>query len=496
MRLGIRLQIALSLGVLLVLAFVPLFAAVSGLTRATLLRVSDASLLTLAQVVVRHAELARATAGAVDLHARLRTETAAPGPTLALGLYDAQGQALVRVGRDHDDAAAFGLESSLETRALGQRSAVLTRFPTPRGAAVRVVVPSVGGGWAVVVLARDHDEARQPIPLLRLVGLYGVLFAIGLLVFSYIALTRLIVRPLDAISTAAGRVASGARRFEPTLLGPAELEDLAVSLTEMTARLKADEHSMRQQIVELEERARALREAQDQLVRSERLASVGRLAAGLAHEIGNPLAALIGLEDLLIAGGSSPAEERDFLLRIRSETERIHRVLRHLLDFARPASSSVVAPEPPGSVCEAIQDVVALVQPQPAFRHFEIQVRAPTDLPSVALGKERIMQVLLNLMLNAADAARRGTICVEADRVDDVVRIAVTDDGPGVDSKVAARLFEPFVTTKEVGQGTGLGLAVCRGLVEAVRGTVHFDEAHRPGARFVVTLPLAAPTDC
>ena len=107
----------------------------------------------------------------------------------------------------------------------------------------------------------------------------------------------------------------------------------------LAAQLKAaDEERMRQQIDELERRAHELRDAQASLVRSERLASVGRLAAGLAHEIGNPIAALMGIEDLLLEGAIDEAEQKDFVRRMRAETERIHRILRDLLDFARPAS--------------------------------------------------------------------------------------------------------------------------------------------------------------
>jgi signal transduction histidine kinase len=339
---------------------------------------------------------------------------------------------------------------------------------------------------------RTDDDATHGAPLLRLLALYTGLFALALLTFAYIALTRLIVRPLDSISAAARRVAGGARNFDVPKTGPAELTGLASSLSDMTAKLRADEQRMRDQIEELERRAQKLREAQDRLVRSERLASVGRLAAGLAHEIGNPIAALLGLEDLLIAGGLEPSEEKDFLARMRKETERIHHVLRGLLDFARPGSADADEGGKPGSIADAVSDVVALVRPQRTFRDVDLRVEADETLPNVTLGNERIMQVLLNLLMNAADAAGpKGKVTLKANRKGDHVQVVVEDDGPGIDDAIRERLFEPFATTKEVGKGTGLGLAVCRGLIESARGTIRVDEGFHPGARFIVELPIA-----
>jgi signal transduction histidine kinase len=249
---------------------------------------------------------------------------------------------------------------------------------------------------------------------------------------------------------------------------------------------------MRDQIEELERSAQKLREAQDRLVRTERLASVGRLSAGLAHEIGNPIAALLGLEDLLLQGGLTNEEQHDFLKRIKSETERIHRVLRDLLDFARPAAAAQRGDDKPGDVPEAISDVVALVRPQRSFRQVDLRVETEPNLPRVTLGNERLMQVLLNLLLNAADAVEaKGVVTLSAQRSGTGVRLAVEDSGPGIDPAVRERLFEPFVTTKEVGKGTGLGLAVCRGLVESAHGTIQLDESYEGGARFVIELPSA-----
>ncbi|XXT19003.1 HAMP domain-containing sensor histidine kinase [Sorangium sp. So ce429] len=294
-------------------------------------------------------------------------------------------------------------------------------------------------------------------------------------------------------------VAGGARDLEVPQAGARELAELGASLALMTGRLRADEESLRAKIAEVERYAADLKRAQERLVRSERLASVGRLSAGLAHEIGNPIAAILGLQELLLAGGLTPAEERDFVERMKRETERIHRILRDLLDFARPAAGGAgdageAGEEPSGAVADAVDDVVSLVAPQKAFRGVELARNVAPDVPPVPLSHGRLVQVLLNLLLNAADAvprARGGArVALRASRgADGGARIEVEDNGPGIAEAVRETLFEPFITTKQVGEGTGLGLAVCRGLVEAAGGSIGVEQAEGGGARFVVLLP-------
>jgi signal transduction histidine kinase len=335
-------------------------------------------------------------------------------------------------------------------------------------------------------------------PLVRLVALYMIVFGLALLVFAYFSLTRLIVRPIDELVDAADRVASGARTLRVPRTGARELLDLSASVRSMAERLIAEEAALLLKVDELTETTNRLTRTQAQLVRSERMASVGRLSAGLAHEVGNPIAALIGMEDLLLEGGLSPEEQRDFLLRMRRETERIHSIIRDLLDFARPEEPRKEgdAAEPERAEVErVVDDVVALARPQKDFRGIRIEAEVTAGL-AVTMSANRLTQVLLNLLLNAgaalASAPRdEGRIHLRAAADGSKVRIEVEDNGPGVAPAVRDRMFEPFATTKEVGQGTGLGLAVCRGLVESAGGEIGFDGSVASGARFYVELPRA-----
>ncbi|MDX2051487.1 MAG: HAMP domain-containing sensor histidine kinase [Polyangiaceae bacterium] len=338
--------------------------------------------------------------------------------------------------------------------------------------------------------APGAHAAEFAAPLLRSIALYMGLFALVLLGASYVALTYFLVRPLDELGRAARRVAEGARQFSAPAHGPAELLELNRSLGTMTHHLVGREEALQLKIAEVERATENLREAQERLIRSERLASVGRLAAGLAHEIGNPISAILGLQELILSGHLQPQEQRDFVERMRKETERIHHILRDLLQFARPTQSSAEKLTP-GDVTEAIRDTLALIVPQSAFKGIVLKNNADFALPRVTCSHEQLVQVLLNLLLNAADACgSTGEIRVTATQVASNVRIAVEDSGPGVHAGLGEQIFEPFVTTKEVGKGTGLGLAVCRGLVEACQGSISVDRTFKAGARFVVELPV------
>jgi C4-dicarboxylate-specific signal transduction histidine kinase len=149
----------------------------------------------------------------------------------------------------------------------------------------------------------------------------------------------------------------------------------------------------------------------------------------------------------------------------------------------------------PGSIQQAIDTARALLEPQKAMRDVEICFDVEDALPAVTLSEEHLVQVLLNLLLNAADAvpSKDGRIDVRATRTSSGVRVEVDDNGPGVAPTIRERLFEPFTTTKEIGKGTGLGLAVCRGLLEGAGGTIASEDG-AVGARFIFTLPTASST--
>lgn len=355
-----------------------------------------------------------------------------------------------------------------------------------------------GGAWLHAFVATPPSAFHTLNPLLVL---YMVVSSLALLGGVYYIVTYLIIRPLDRVSLAARNVMSAEHTLSLPAASSLEFQDLHNSLRTMTERLRHDEALQRQKVAEVQTAQEELKRAQAQVVRSERLASVGQLAAGLAHEIGNPIAAIIGLQDLILHADLPAEQQTEFVARMRKETERVNRVLKDLLRFAR--SQPVVSTEPPiASIRSVLDETLTLLQPQPAFRNIEVVTDIDPALPSVQAHHELLTQILLNLLLNAAAACDgTGKIRIAAALVASnptQVEIAIEDSGHGVPKELYDTLFEPFVSGKDIGEGTGLGLSVCRSLVEQIALTaglgpsdasIDFDREMEQGARFIVRLP-------
>lgn len=525
-RAGLRLRLVLLLGAIAILAFVPLYAAVAGLTRHTLRVNREEGARALGRAVagrladdVGSGRDDRAIRDVAEVSLDAGRAVVARGDAglgegvVAIRVTFAGARRPIEIGAPEPLAALRGVAPEGAPPRLGERTLRVEAEGIP------LLDVEVGSPRAVVQVAlRVGDQASRAAPLLRLVAFYTAGFAVLLIVVAYLLLTRAIVRPVGALVDATRQLEAGAtRRIDPaaTTGGAREIVELGAAIARTTGRLVEREEALAAKVRELEQARHDLLAARDAMIRGERLASVGRLAAGLAHEVGNPIAALLGLEEVLLDGPLDD-ESRDLAQRMKRETERVHRVMRDLLDFAR-ADADASVPSSGGeatcSVREVVEEVAALVRPQKAMRDLELQIELADALPAVRLAGGRLQQVLLNLVLNAADAicdhqgARPssrsstasdgpllGRIRVAASVVDEArVRIEVEDDGPGVPAAVRRSLFEPFVTTKDVGKGTGLGLAVCRGLVEGAGGAIALGEPGAlGGARFVLELPTPA----
>lgn len=228
-----------------------------------------------------------------------------------------------------------------------------------------------------------------------------------------------------------------------------------------------------------------------QLLHAEKLASVGILAAGVAHEIGNPLAAIGGYAQLLDSEDTSPEERREFAQAIAEQTDRINRIIRDLLDYSRP--SQYVGQ--PVDVNQAIDSVLNMffTSKRMAQDNLAIHRDLARDLPKVNMDRDQLQQVILNIVINASHAmSGGGKLSIGTENIDGWVRIDFADTGPGITPDKLKLIFDPFFTTKPPGQGTGLGLSICDRIVSAAGGRIEAASKPGKGTTFTVMLPPAA----
>jgi two-component system NtrC family sensor kinase len=235
------------------------------------------------------------------------------------------------------------------------------------------------------------------------------------------------------------------------------------------------------------------RRLQEQLIQSEKMSAIGQLIAGVAHDLNNPLASVVGFSDFLAEAGEVPASLQEPLQVIRQEAERAATIVKNLLSFARSQEGERVR-QP---VKPLLESTLVLLRNQLMAHKVEAALEVEPGLPEVEVNANQMKQVFVNLINNAAQAiasdAPSGRIWIAAKRVRDGLAVSVTDSGPGISEELAARVFEPFFTTKPEGQGTGLGLSICQGIVKEHGGRLTLETRPGAGATFTVELPLAAP---
>ncbi len=230
-------------------------------------------------------------------------------------------------------------------------------------------------------------------------------------------------------------------------------------------------------------------EAREAVAQSEKLAAIGRLAAGIMHEINNPLATIAACAETMALDARTPEGEPEYLKIIESEVQRCKRIIDGLLDFSRPRAQERVSLQ----VNSVVERALFLLKHHARFKQLTVQAELESDLANVHASSEQLIQVMIALLMNAADAMPQyGHVLVRTRPAPAGVRgvvIEVQDEGSGMTRNEMARIFEPFYTTKEPGRGTGLGLAICHGIVADHGGRIEVSSEPGKGTRFTILLP-------
>jgi len=286
---------------------------------------------------------------------------------------------------------------------------------------------------------------------------------------------------INRLSADMAQVERGDRSHRSELTGPREIATLAASLNSMLDGIGRSED-------EIEARRRVQASLEEELRRTEKLAAVGRLAAGVAHEMGTPLSVVDGLAQRALRDTSLPEHVRKALRATRQQVQRLERTVRQLMEFGRSREPQMTRIRAAGMASRAAN----LVREEAAASATELNLDGPGDLEA-GLDAARFEQALVNLLRNAVQASPGGRVLLSWELRDGRLVFRVEDDGPGVAEEVRNRIFEPFFTTKGVGKGTGLGLAVAHGVMEDLGGSVRITESCLGGAGFEVSLPVNAP---
>ncbi len=285
---------------------------------------------------------------------------------------------------------------------------------------------------------------------------------------------RAISRPLQRITLAAVQVTNGAYGTEVDLRrSNDEIGVLADSFNEMSRKMAGD--------------IEQLRELGNQLIRTEKLAAMGTLSAGVAHEVNNPLASISSLIQMMQAKPNLDKNTQEKLLLISTQIQRITQVTKDMMDFARvrPAAKN------PVDVNEIIETSLRLACFDNSFKKLRVEKFPAENLPAILADNDQMQQVFLNLFLNARDAMPGGgSLKIKTKQTDGEICIEVADTGNGIAPPDLKKIFDPFFTTKSAGKGTGLGLAVCYGIITAHNGRIEVDSNESGGTSFIIFLPV------
>jgi two-component system NtrC family sensor kinase len=331
---------------------------------------------------------------------------------------------------------------------------------------------------------------------------------------SWFFVWRIVGVPVTALRRGTERLAAGDLGYQINVRSKDEIGELADSFNDMSRRLQSEHnqnlawtHTLE---LRVEQKTRELKRAHEHALHTEKMASVGKMAAVLAHEINNPLSGIITYAKLLrkwmdcpemqkeagrdAAGRSRRQEICDSLDLIASESRRCGDLVRNLLTFSRATPMNLQATD----LNQVIDRSLRLMQHQLDLAGIQVQLQLDAALPPALCDASQIEQVILALVVNAMDAMPQGGnlwITTRSSREHNCIRIVVRDDGTGIAPEILPHLFEPFLTTKETGRGVGLGLAVSHSILERHNGSIAVESEMGRGATFTITLPWDAEAD-
>ncbi len=355
---------------------------------------------------------------------------------------------------------------------------------------IRNIKDEVIGMLYVGILESPYTDRRNELVLsFFAVAILGIFLALLVVVF----VTSRITRPLDSLVFATEKIAQGDLDYEVPVKSGDELGNVAAAFNEMTKVLKSSNEEIAKRTKDLEETNKELRETQAQLIQTEKMSSLGRLAAGVAHEINNPLTGVMTFSHLLLKNARDEATRKDLEIIVR-ETTRCKKIIKGVLDFARETP-------PQRKLCQ-VNDIIgrtlAILEPQSLFHNIQTERNLDDKLPQIWIDENQMEQVFMNIILNAAEAMKgegRFSISSSLNKRGDFVEVRMEDTGMGISREHLNKIFDPFFTTKDPQKGTGLGLSVSYGIVQKHKGDILVESEVGKGTIFIIKLPVEKKED-
>lgn len=360
--------------------------------------------------------------------------------------------------------------------------------PKDRYFDLSISVPQAAQRPFLLLMRYPLDGIYQQINELQKLALACCLgYGLVLVLTAVYLLNRSVILPIIELTQTTQQISQGDLNQRVTLIGPREITTLGQSFNHMAQNLQYSNAEQQRQLETLQQTNVQLQRTQQQLVQSDRMASVGNLTSGMAHELGNPLSAVIGYLELLKRQKIEQSQQ-DLITRSLVECGRMDQLLKDMLDFAAPSQPSAHCNCDPNQV---IDQTCEMLQLQGVLKfHCLENLRSP-GLENLPIEAHKLQQVLVNLILNARDATpNNGTITIVTSQNDHHVTIHIKDSGRGMDDEQQLAIFDPFYTTKKQGEGRGLGLYVCYQLIADCGGQIEVNSVVNEGSCFIVTLPI------
>jgi len=350
---------------------------------------------------------------------------------------------------------------------------MVREYRLAQGEVIAGIAPvGIGGLLAIAQVPKSAVYLTTRALLTNMLYLSLALLALSALLS--IVWSRLLTRPLERLSQATRELGQGRFDVNVKVSTRDEIRELADSFNTMAT--------------ELDGREKSLKQTQAALVQSEKMSAFGQLGAGIAHEVKNPLAGILGLTQLCLRRLDKESPVYRNLQLVEKETKRCQMIMENLLRFARKEEVAFDTVH----IDRVIADTAAIVEHQLSINQVTLQTEVAADLPPVEGNANQLQQVLMNLTINAQQAMKGvpGTIRISADLdPQQRLRIRVEDNGPGIPATIRAKIFEPFFSTKPSGEGTGLGLSVSYGIIREHNGEVSVDSTPDQGSVFTIVLP-------